>query len=721
MAFLVRIFLDGKESAYTVTDKTFTIGRSQDAGLTLEDPRVSRSHLTVTLRDGKVWIEDSGSTNGTLVNNRRIQGKNWFQVEFSDRIKLGTSPIEIEIDLVEAKKAADAQFPILPEVPDPVPLKVDRSKDKANPVKPSAAAQATPPAMPTQAPPAPPLASKTKPKEDVKVGPAVAAGSTIPTAPPKSEPQAPPALPATPPPAQHMPPAFDAAAEAQKLLVLKEQILAEAKAKSDELRKSARLESEELERETLARVEAMRKEAHDEYELLLERARREGLMEREALMAELRSNIELERDQSLKKAREQLRVDTEQEFERLDKCKKETVEVEKIVAELTAKKTSLEQESADVQRQINDFYEDMNNIRVKTEQAREQAKEIVADKNKLEAQLKSVQEQLVRMNSELEKQTELKDTQIRAFENELIARKIKLEDEFAALKKSEEAELKEHREEELRQWKTLKEQMLSDLYNTKQAISQDVAMQIEKVLVNDLSSEKLRGHIATFKSLIDASIDEATASMSSKVNADSVAPRLALPRKKSMGMKWAVYASVFGAVALWTSQEAYQYIQSRKSPMTDAIENAAQEKRRDLEARKFNPPQVIDLKDNYVDAVIYTKGYKDRYLSDDFQKKLYLAASAYFLKQWKVPEEKTIQAVSANASLVQTLFNQKDGIHPDFVKDGIQKMRQAETANANSVKQILGSQVKQQALSRFERKFYQDYNERGPAQTKSKH
>ena len=127
MAFLVRVFLDGKETTYTVTDKTFTIGRSQDAGLTVEDPRISRSHLTVTLRDNKVWIEDSGSTNGTLVNNRRIQGKNWFQVEFSDRIKLGTSPIEIEIDLVEAKRAAEAanaQFPILPEIPDPVPLAV---------------------------------------------------------------------------------------------------------------------------------------------------------------------------------------------------------------------------------------------------------------------------------------------------------------------------------------------------------------------------------------------------------------------------------------------------------------------------------------------------------------------------------------------------------------------------------------------------------------------
>jgi hypothetical protein len=116
--------------------------------------------------------------------------------------------------------------------------------------------------------------------------------------------------------------------------------------------------------------------------------------------------------------------------------------------------------------------------------------------------------------------------------------------------------------------------------------------------------------------------------------------------------------------------------------------------------------------------LIYTRGYLDIYLSEDFQQKLYLATAAYFLQQWKVPEEKTIQAVSANASLVQALFNQKEQMHPDFVKDGIQKMRQLETANAARVKEILGSQVKQQALSRFERKFYQEFGERGPAQTK---
>ena len=154
--------------------------------------------------------------------------------------------------------------------------------------------------------------------------------------------------------------------------------------------------------------------------------------------------------------------------------------------------------------------------------------------------------------------------------------------------------------------------------------------------------------------------------------------------------------------------------------MTDAIENAAKERKRDLEARRFNPPQVLELHDNYVDAVIYTRGYGEKYLSEDFQKKLYLATAAYFLQQWKVPEEKTIQAVSANASLVQALFNQKEQIHPDFVKDGIQKMRQLETANSTKVKDILGSQVKQQALSRFERKFYQEFGERGPAQTKPK-
>lgn len=48
------------------------IGRSEPADVTIRDESLSRQHLTVALENGKVWLEDLDSTNGTWVEGARI-------------------------------------------------------------------------------------------------------------------------------------------------------------------------------------------------------------------------------------------------------------------------------------------------------------------------------------------------------------------------------------------------------------------------------------------------------------------------------------------------------------------------------------------------------------------------------------------------------------------------------------------------------------------------
>ena len=50
------------------------IGRAPDVQVALLDGEVSRHHARVGVIGGQVWLEDLGSTNGTLVNGTRIQG-----------------------------------------------------------------------------------------------------------------------------------------------------------------------------------------------------------------------------------------------------------------------------------------------------------------------------------------------------------------------------------------------------------------------------------------------------------------------------------------------------------------------------------------------------------------------------------------------------------------------------------------------------------------------
>jgi len=49
------------------------VGRGKEASLTLPHPLVSRRHTEIYEEDGKLFVRDLGSLNGTFVNNERIE------------------------------------------------------------------------------------------------------------------------------------------------------------------------------------------------------------------------------------------------------------------------------------------------------------------------------------------------------------------------------------------------------------------------------------------------------------------------------------------------------------------------------------------------------------------------------------------------------------------------------------------------------------------------
>src|SRR5262245_16448160 len=49
------------------------IGRGVDAAIRTDDPMVSRKHSLVVYQDGRYWIEDLDSSNGTHVNDVRVK------------------------------------------------------------------------------------------------------------------------------------------------------------------------------------------------------------------------------------------------------------------------------------------------------------------------------------------------------------------------------------------------------------------------------------------------------------------------------------------------------------------------------------------------------------------------------------------------------------------------------------------------------------------------
>ena len=79
---------------YTMVGNRLTLGRSQENDIVLDDPQVSRHHAQVIRRGNQIIVEDLGSTNGTLVNGRRITGSHVLQP--TETIAVGASVFSVE-------------------------------------------------------------------------------------------------------------------------------------------------------------------------------------------------------------------------------------------------------------------------------------------------------------------------------------------------------------------------------------------------------------------------------------------------------------------------------------------------------------------------------------------------------------------------------------------------------------------------------------------------
>jgi pSer/pThr/pTyr-binding forkhead associated (FHA) protein len=83
-------FPDGSERELI---ETTAIGRNGENDLVLHSSAVSREHAAVTLRDGRWYLEDRGSFNGTYLNGTRLVPGTPLPLRHADRIAIGSETI----------------------------------------------------------------------------------------------------------------------------------------------------------------------------------------------------------------------------------------------------------------------------------------------------------------------------------------------------------------------------------------------------------------------------------------------------------------------------------------------------------------------------------------------------------------------------------------------------------------------------------------------------
>ena len=84
---------EGVQQLVPLAEEEVTIGRTPASGLALTwDAQVSRSHATLEAIDG-VWtvLDDGRSTNGTFVNEERVQGRR--ALHHLDVIRVGATRV----------------------------------------------------------------------------------------------------------------------------------------------------------------------------------------------------------------------------------------------------------------------------------------------------------------------------------------------------------------------------------------------------------------------------------------------------------------------------------------------------------------------------------------------------------------------------------------------------------------------------------------------------
>jgi pSer/pThr/pTyr-binding forkhead associated (FHA) protein len=83
---------DQRGRVYELADEV-TVGRAPGCGVSLPDATVSQLHARLFRQEGRLSVEDLGSTNGTWLNRTRVGAA--VPLKRGDRVQMGSTVLEV--------------------------------------------------------------------------------------------------------------------------------------------------------------------------------------------------------------------------------------------------------------------------------------------------------------------------------------------------------------------------------------------------------------------------------------------------------------------------------------------------------------------------------------------------------------------------------------------------------------------------------------------------
>lgn len=107
----------------TVSD-SLSIGRGSDNDVVLGSKEVSRNHAQLSVLNGQLYVKDLGSSNGTFINNERVEDNHSKNLKDTDRVSFASFAFQVAAPIATALNTeppvsapvADSDNRLLPEV-----------------------------------------------------------------------------------------------------------------------------------------------------------------------------------------------------------------------------------------------------------------------------------------------------------------------------------------------------------------------------------------------------------------------------------------------------------------------------------------------------------------------------------------------------------------------------------------------------------------------------
>lgn len=391
------------------------------------------------------------------------------------------------------------------------------------------------------------------------------------------------------------------------------------------------------------------------------------------------------------------------EFEKAMKLQAD--QLSQVQAEVKLAKESL----SDVQKKLDETLLQQSATQAAIQKGQEQLSHLKNSSDQESTQLENLKSELastevkrMRILTDIGSLEEKKSLLESDFENEK-SKVFESLEKFKANQAQQEIDLVESlQKEHAKRLQKFEQDLLEEIFQAKEGLVSSLLLAVQSEALKVLDSNKWNEINPQVQAVIEEKI-ESQVSLLAQSDVGSQIGSLKVKKKRDMRYPWMAAGALLTAIAFLGGPKVYEAVILGDSPMENRVAEEAKKRAEDLERRKFNPPQDLEVRETYRDAVIYTKGYVELISEEAFSKKHFDETSIYMFKTWRVDEEKTLQLIAISTSLIKELSENKNSIHPDFIKEGLQKMSDVEANALSRMKELLGTEVRVNSFLKFER------------------